>query len=148
MLPPFVIPECNITLENVWRYITLYPEGPINYDKAAVILGTYDTRTISKHIDLGFKIIKEADLKLSEFLSTFTGYAEVPVMEAGESEYIYLNLLVKEIEKAQERMGLTGYEPVSPVVYVHILYVYKKCRIKLKTSLNRVFHTLLFFDTS
>jgi len=30
----------------VWRYITLYPEGPINYDKAALILGTLDSRTI------------------------------------------------------------------------------------------------------
>jgi len=93
-------------------------------------------------------MIKETDLRLSEFLSTFTGYAEVPEMKAVQSEYIYLNLLVKEIGKAQARMGLTSYKSVSQVIYVHILYVFKKCRIKLKTSLNRVFHTLLFFDTS
>ena len=143
-----MIPECNITLENVWRYITLYPEGPINYDKAALILGTLDNRTIRKHILSGFKIIKETDLRLSEFLSAFTGYAEVPEMKAGKNGYIYLNLLVKEIVKTQARMGLINYETVPPVKYVHILYVYKKCRNELKASLNRVFHTLLFFDTS
>jgi len=132
----------------VWRYITLYPESPINYDKAALILGTLDSRTIRKHINLGLHMVKETDLRLSEFLSTFTGYAEVPEMKAGQSEYTYLNLVVNEIENAKERMGETGYETVPPVKYIHVIYVYKKCRNKLKVSLNHVFHTLLFFDTS
>ena len=91
-----MIPECNITLENVWRYIALYPDGSIHYEEAGFMLGSYDDRTIRKHILSGYRMIEKANLILTEFLSTFPGYAQVPELKAGESAYGYLSLLVEE----------------------------------------------------
>lgn len=141
-------PECNITLENVWRYIALYPDGSIHYEEAGVILGTLDDRTIRKHILLGYRMIEKANLILTEFLSILPAYAQMPDLKAGENAYGYLSLLVEEANQAAVRMGENGDEPIAPVVYVHVVYVFEKCRNPLKTALNRVFHTLLFFDTS
>ncbi len=148
ILPPFVIPECNITLVSVWRYIALYPDGSIYYEEAGFILGTFDDRTIRKHILLGWRMIEKTNLGLSEFLSTLSGYAQVPELKAGESVYACLSLLVDEANQAAVRAGVNSYEPVPPVIYVHVVNVFEKCRNPLKTALNHVFHTLLFFDTS
>ena len=45
ILSPFVIPECNISFANVVKYMSTYPDGTINYDKAGYILGTYEQQT-------------------------------------------------------------------------------------------------------
>ena len=148
ILPPFVIPECNIILVNVWRYIALYPDGSIHCEEAVFILGTFDDRTIRKHILLGWLMIEKTNLSLAEFLSTFAGYAQVPELKAGESAYVYLSLLIEEARRAAVRMGVNISEPNPVECYVHVLYVFKNCRNPLKTALNRVFHVLLFFDTS
>jgi len=143
-----VTPECNITLENVWCYISLYPDGSIHYEEAGIILGTLDDRTIRKHIIIGYRMIEKANLSMMEFLSTLPGYAQLPELKVGESAYDYLSLLVEEANRATVRMGVSCYEPTPPDIYVHVVYVFEKCRNPLKTALNRVFHTLLFFDTS
>ena len=115
-------PECNITLENVWRYIALYPDGSIHYEEAGIILGTLDDRTIRKHILLGYRMIEKANLSLTEFLSIIPAYAQVPELKAGESAYGYLSLLIEEANRAVVRMGVSRYEPTPPVIYVHIVY--------------------------
>ena len=143
-----MIPECNITLENVWRYIALYPDGSIHYEEAGIILGTLEDRTIRRHILLGWRMIQKTNLSLSELLATFSGYAQVPELKAGESGYAHLNLLVEEAKRAAVRMGVSVFEPTAAECYVHAVYVFEKCRNPLKTALNCVFHTLLFFDTS
>jgi len=143
-----VIPECNITLENVWRCIELHPEGRIDYEEVWSILGTLDNRTIEKHILLGRRMIEKSNVILAEVLSSLSGYAHIPELKAGESGYAYLQLLVAEANLTAVRMGVTGYEPTAEIIYVQGTYVWEKCRNCLKTTLNRVFHTLLFFDTS
>ncbi|MBA7535720.1 hypothetical protein ES705_27978 [subsurface metagenome] len=143
-----MIPECNITLASVWHYIVLCPDGSIHYEKAVIILGTLDDRTIRKHILLGWRMIENAGLSLTEVLSNLSGYAHMPELKAGESACAYLSLLVEEADQAAVRMGENGDEPTAAVVYVHVVYVFEKCRNPLKTALNRVFHTLLIFDTS
>ncbi len=148
ILPLFVIPEGNITLASVWRYITVYPDGSIHYEEAGFILGSYDDRTIRKHILLGWRMIEKANLSLTEFLSALSGYAQVPELKAGESAYAHLSLLVEEADQAAVRMGENSDEPTAPLVYVHVVYVFEKCRNPLKTALGCVFHALLFFDTS
>ena len=143
-----MIPECNITLESVWSYISLYPDGSIDYEEAWFILGTLDDRTIGKHILLGWGMIEKANLSLTESFSTLSGYAQVPELRAGESAYTYLNLLVEEANRVAVRMGVSEYGPTPTECYVHVVYVFVKCRNSLKTILNRVFFALLFFDTS
>jgi len=133
---------------SVWRYIGLYPDGSIDYQEAAVILGTLDNRTIGKHIIFGWQMIEKANLSLTEFFSTLSGYAQVPELRAGESAFTYLNLLVEEANRVAVRMGVSDYEPTPIECYVHGVYVFVKCRNPLQTTLNRVFFALLFFDTS
>lgn len=143
-----MIPECNIILVNVWRYIALYQDGSIHCEEAVFILGTFDDRTIRKHILLGWLMIEKTNLSLTEFLSNFAGYAQVPELKAGESAYAYLSLLIEEARRAAVRMGVNISEQTPVECYVHVVYVFKKYRNPLKTALNRVFHVLLFFDTS
>lgn len=140
ILPPFVIPECNITLSSVWRYLVRYPDDLIRYEAAGLILGSYDNRTIRKHILLVWHMIGGTNLGLMEFLSTLPGYATVPELKAGEHVYSHLMVLV-------EQAGLVAVRSTE-VIYVHGVYVFEKSRSRPKTTLNRVFHALLFFDTS
>jgi len=146
--PPFVIPECNITLANVWRYIVRYPDGVIRYEQASFILGSYDNRTIRKHILLGWRMITTVNLGLMQFLSSLPGFAALPKLKAGKSAYSHLVLMVEQARLAAVRMGVAGYK-VAPVIgFVHGAYVVEKSRKRPKTTLNRVFQALLYFDTS
>jgi hypothetical protein len=61
ILPAFVIPRCTITLENVLHYVLEHPEeGKIDYDEASYLLGSYDSRTIRKHIEGAWGMLREA----------------------------------------------------------------------------------------
>lgn len=76
MLPSFVIPRCTITLENVLRYVLGHPEeGAIDYDEASYLLGSYDNRTIRKHIRCAWGMLRTAREELSN------GSAEGPMPE-------------------------------------------------------------------
>ena len=46
LVPPFVIPECNISLENVFAMYRAMPDGRIDYDRASELLGTVCAKTI------------------------------------------------------------------------------------------------------
>jgi hypothetical protein len=148
ILPPFVISECNIILQYVWKCIALYPDGSIHYEKAGEILGTLDDRTIRKHILLGWRMIKKTNLRFHEFLATLYGYTQMPKLKAGENAYTHLNLLVDEANQTAVRMGESVFKPTTIECYVHVVYVFEKCRKPIKTALNNVLHALLFFDTS
>jgi hypothetical protein len=56
-----VIPGCNITLENVLLYVGRHTEGEeIDYEEASYLLGSYDNRTIRRHIEAAWLMIDEA----------------------------------------------------------------------------------------
>ena len=148
ILPPFVIPECNIILEYVLKYIALYPDGSINYEQAGFILGTYDNRTISRHIELARKMVASTNLHLCELFSSISSYAHLPEEKAGDGEYAYLTLLVNEANQAAIRIRGSGADEIKGIEYVHIEYVFGKSRSPPKTALNYVLRTFLFYDTS
>ena len=148
ILPPFVIPECNIILEYVLKYIALYPYISIDYEEAGFILGTYDDRTISRHIELARKMIADTNLHLCELFSSLSSYARLPEEKTGEGDYSYLTLLVNEANQAAIRIRGSGADEIKDIVYVHIEYVFGKIRNPPKTSLNRVMRNLLFHAIS
>lgn len=148
ILPPFVIPECNIILEYVLKYIALYPDISIDYEAAGIILGTYDDRTIHKHIQLARKTIASTNLHLCEVFSSLSSYAHLPEEKTGDGEYAYLSILVNEANQAAIRIKGGGADEIKGISYVHIEYVIGKSRNPPKTSLNRVLRNLLFYDTS
>lgn len=148
ILPPFVIPECNIILEYVLKYIALYPDGSIDYEQAGFILGTYDNRTIDRHIELARKMIAGTNLHLCELFSSLSSYAHLPEEKTGEGEYAYLTLLVNEANQAAIRIRGSGSDEIKSIAYVHIEYMFGKSRSPPKTSLNHVLRTLLFHAIS
>ncbi len=148
ILPPFVIPECNIILEYVLIYIALYPDDLIDYEEAGFILGTYDDRTISRHIQLARKMIASTNLHLCEVFSSLSSYAHLPEEKTGEGEYAYLTLLVNEANQAAIRIKGSGADEIKSIAYVHIEYVFGKSRSPPKTSLDNVLRTFLFYDIS
>ena len=163
ILPSFVIPECNIILEYILKYIAVYPDDLIDYEKAGIILGTYDNRTIHKHIQLARKMIADTNLHLCELFSSLSSYAHLPEEKTGEGEYAYLTSLVNEANQATIRIRGNVADEIKDIVYVHIEYVFGKSRNppsksiegpnrrrepSVKTALNHVLRTFLFYDTS
>ena len=148
ILPPFVIPECNIILDYVLKCIALYPDGLIDYEEAGFILGTLDNRTIHRHILLAWRMIAKTNLHLCELFSSLSSYARLPEEKTGEGEYSYLSLLVNEANKAAIRIRGNGADEIKDIEYVHIAYVFDRSRNPPKTALNRVMRIFLFYDTS
>jgi hypothetical protein len=66
ILPVFVIPGCNITLENVLLYLGRHAEGEaIDYEEASYLLGSYDNRTIRRHVEAAWVMIGEVEQRAS-----------------------------------------------------------------------------------
>jgi hypothetical protein len=147
LLPHFVVPECNIDLENVLQYIVLHPDGSVDFDDASQMLGSQDIRTIRKHIAKGMEIIKKTNLTASELLAELPGFATLPAPE-GKLSIEYLEDQADELFDAAERMIGGRSDFIMPVQYVHIVYTFEKARNPLLVPSNRVFHALLFNDTS
>jgi len=53
ILPPFVIPYCQIGREGVMAYLGRFPDGRIVYRFGNELLGARDIRTIRRHIAMG-----------------------------------------------------------------------------------------------
>jgi hypothetical protein len=147
ILPHFVIPECNIDLENILQYIVLHPDGSVDIEEASQMLGTQDIRTIRKHISRAMKIVKKTNLTASEVLAGMHSFASLPAPE-GKLPIEYLEDQADELFVAANRIVGGRVDFIMPVQYVNIVYTFEKARNPLKIPLNRVFHVLLFNDTS
>ena len=143
-----MIPECNISFARVLAYITKYPDEPINYDDAAYILGTYDKRTIKKHIQRAWKIIRKTISNLLWFMSNFPGIMILPAKKPQENLLDYLAKLTNEIHDGHIRMGKSPLYKPGKKIYIHTVYWVEKSRTPIKSTLNRVFPALHFYDTS
>ncbi len=148
ILPPFVIPECNIMLVYTIVYITEHPQEGINYAKAEITLGAKDPRTIRKHIFAGRKVIDKTNIELTQVLSELPGFGRLPEQKPGIGGYERLVATVNELNSAARRMDGDVRAEVPVIGYVHSAYVYHRARNPLKISLNRVLSNLPFFDTS
>ncbi len=148
ILPPFVIPECNITLVNVFECMRRYPAGSIDYDEVSKLLGTVNMHTMRKHMKWARAFIEQTNLYVSEFLSAIASFGSLPEQRPGESGYGHLRKLVDESNGAYKRMHGGSVGQVPAILFVHVTYVAKKCRNELKSPLNFILAALPFFDTS
>lgn len=151
MLPFFVTPECNIMLIAVLKYIQLYPDGTINYDQASIILGTFDNRTIQKHIILGWMMIRMTISEQLTIIADFPGFSSIQLKKPDENLWEYLVKVTKEIREGNIRMGniIPGSESECEThLHVHILLIYHKARNALKAPLNHVLKRVPYYDTS
>ena len=148
ILPAFVSPECNIMVEYVLVYLARNPQQRINYEKASLILGAKDPRTIRKHILAGRKIIEKTTVELTRVLSGLPGFGRLPERKPGTTEHEALLATVDELNGAACRMEGAVGSRVAAIGYVHAVYVFHRARNPPQTPLNHVLANLPFFDTS
>lgn len=150
MLPPFVTPECNITLENACHMFAAMPYGRIDYSDAALFLGTVCNDTIRRHYRMIFAFCVTTVTLLAEYLSLQAPFLPLPDTRPEESLFDQLSSLMQGVCTAHfSRSGLYGASPPA-VLYLHPVYVSHKSRSGLPSlqPLNFVSGIRFFFDSS
>ena len=148
ILPPFVIPYCQIGREGVLAYLRRFPDGRLVYLVASAMLGARDKRTIRRHIALGLAGIAAAGLELSTLLSEVPAYATIPEHRLGQSPGEYLEELGEQMDLAGRRAGGSYASSVPPIVYVHLVSVFDRSAGPLAAPLSCVLKAAVFHDTS
>lgn len=122
--PAFVIPRCTITLENVLRYVSKHTEGEmIDYDEASYLLGSYDSRTIRKHIQAAWRMLRKAKSRLSKRSPGLRSPRAAQEAESVISEWQQVELLLKEASTATGRTTEQRADALEPIVVIHAMYV-------------------------
>jgi hypothetical protein len=148
ILPPFVIPFCQIGREGVLGYLRLYPEGRIVYRIALAMLGARDKRTIGRHLAMGLAGIAQAALALAALLAEVPSYATVPKRRVEQWVGEYLEALVQETARAGRRAASGGLRRLGSVVYVHLADLFTDPYKPLVPPLSSVLRAMVFHDTS
>ena len=148
LLPPFVIPYCVINREAVLAYLRQFPDGITHVAIASEMMGTVDIRTIRRHVLETKKLIEDAALRLSEFLSAIAGYGELPDHRLGQSSVESLDKAAKEMDRAAARVQGGSAPRIPPMVYVHAVGVYARAGKRLIPPLSLVLRAVVFHDTS
>lgn len=152
MLPPFVTPECNITLEHTVRMVEAMPEGRIDYTHAGSFLGTFCKRTIYRHYLMLLAYTQIAVSLLAEYLARAAAFIELPGKPPYERWFTLFLMLTQAVYQEQiRRSGITCEAPAD-WLYVHPVYVHEKSRdtryAAEKKPLNLASSIRGYFDTS
>ncbi len=150
MLPPFVTPDCTITLENALRMFQAMPQGQIDYSGAGLLLGTVCSDTIRRHYRMVFALISITVSAFAEYLSLQAPFVPLPELRPDESPLVHVRSLMQAVYEAQvSRSG--RYRTAPPVLpYLHLVCVSHKSRSgsrRIKPS-NFISAIRFFFDSS
>jgi len=148
LLPPFVIPFCQIGREGVCAYLRRFPDGSMNYRFAFSLMGARDPRTIRRHLQMGSAQIAKATLILATLLSGLPAFAKLPQRPLGQSDPAYLEDLSEQAHRARRRAGAGGQPRIPSLLYVHLVGVFDGARPPLAPSLSSVVRAVVFHDTS
>jgi hypothetical protein len=148
ILPPFVIPYCQIGREGVMAYLGRFPDGRIVYRLGNELLGARDIRTIRCHIAMGLATIAAAGLELARLLSGLPAHATLPEPQLKQSPGQYLEELSEQMDRAARRAGGTQGSETPPMVYAHLVSVVERSPGPLATPLTSVLRAAVFHDTS
>ncbi len=150
MLPPFVTPECNITLEHTFRMVAATPEGRIDYRFAGTFLGTICDRTIRRHYRMIVGYTEIAVSFLAEYLALIAPFIRQPGRPPYEQLFtLFLSLTQAMYQGHFERTG-RSYDPPPALLYLHPVYVSRKSRstVMEKNLLNLESRIRFYFDSS
>jgi hypothetical protein len=148
VLPPFVIPYCQIGREGVMAYLARFPDGRVEYAAGFRMLGARDIRTIRRHVALGLATVGAASLELAGFLSSLPAHATLPDSPITGSPGDYLQELAHQMHAAARRAGGSGRLPIPGMLYAHLVSVRERSASPLETSLTSVLRAAVFHDTS
>lgn len=148
ILPPFVIPYCQIGREGVLAYLGRFPDGRIVYWLGNELLGARDIRTIRRHVAMGLATIAAAGLELARLLSGLPAHGTLPQPQLNRSAGQYLDELSQQMDRAARRAGGSRGSEIPPIVYAHLVSVVARSPGPLATPLSRVLRAAVFHDTS
>jgi hypothetical protein len=148
ILPPFVIPYCQVGREGVMAYLGRFSEGKVEYAVGLQMLGARDIRTIRRHIAMGLATIAAAALELARLLSALPAHATLPEPQLKESPGQYLQELSEQMDRAARRAGGSQGSETPPLVYAHLVSVVERSPGPLPVSLTCALKAALFHDTS
>jgi hypothetical protein len=148
VLPPFVIPYCQINRQGVMAYLARFPDGRVEYGAGLRMLGALDIRTIRHHVALGRATVAAAALELAGLLSSLPAHATLPDSPVTGSPGHYLEELAHQMHRAARRAGRAARSPTPGIVYAHLVSVRKRSVSPLETSLTSVLRAAVFHDTS
>jgi hypothetical protein len=148
MLPPFVIPYCQITREGVMRYLGRFPDGRVEYSVGLQMLGARDIRTIRRHIGMGLASIAQAGLLLASLLSAVPAHATLPQPQLNQSPGQHLQELSEQMDGAARRAGGSQGSETPPMVYAHLVSVVDRSPGPVATPLSCVLRAAVFHDSS
>ena len=148
MLPPFVTPECNITLEHTVRMVFAMPEGQIDYSYAGTFLGTSCKRTIQHHYRMNVSFTEVTVTLLGEYLALTSPFIGQPGQPPYEGLFTLFLSMMKAVWKARIERSGKHHEPPPALVYLHPVYVSRKSRGTGKNLLNLAWSIHGYFDTS
>ena len=148
ILPPFVIPYCQIGREGVLAYLGRFPDGRVEYAVGFQMLGARDIRTIRRHIAMGLATIGAANLELSSLLSGLPAHATLPEPQMNQSPGQCLQELCEQMDRAARRAGGGQGSESPPMVYAHLVSVVDRSAGSLAISMTCVLKAALFHDTS
>lgn len=148
MLPPFVIPYCQVGREGVLAYLKRFPDGRVVYAAGVAMLGARDIRTIRRHIALGLQSVAAAALALASLLSGLPALATLPEHPVGQSPREYLEELAAAMHRAARRAGAEAASRVPAIVYVHLVSMIERSAQPPPIPLSCVLRAVVLHDTS
>ncbi len=150
MIPPFVTPECNITLEHAVRMFKAMPDGKIDFSHANGFLGTANAKTILRHYQMVSAYTELAVSFLAAYLALSSPFLVQPGQPPYERLFTLLLLLMKAMYQAHLQRSGKPCDPPPALLYLHPVYVCKKSRSTGagKNLLNLVSGIRFYFDSS
>ena len=150
ILPPFVTPECNITLENTVRMVEAMPTGQINYDLAGELLGTVCAKTIRRHYAMILSFTEVTVSLLAEYLALSAPFTPMPGQPPYENLFVLFVSMMQAMCDSEVKRSGKDHDLPPPTLYLHPAYVFMKSRApwagKKPLSLSSVIR--FYFDTS
>jgi hypothetical protein len=148
MLPPFVIPECNISLENSMQLLEQFPEKPIDYDRACQILGTCHEATVKRHYRLMNEMMQVGSNLLMTWLADHPLLSIMPTTTPAITLFNFFMDTYEALISAWEK--LSGYSDTPPkvIIVLSIFLMIKKVRKPLPIPFNLNCLIRFLFDTS
>jgi len=149
MNPPFVIPECNITLENVLQMYDAMPKKPIDYDLASGLLGTIFEATIRRHYRMIAAYVEIVNSQLAGYLVLSAPFQPLPAEPPYEDQYQLFLQLSQAVNEAEVKQSGKHHDLPPPALYVHPIYVFHKARASWNPKpLNLASVIRCYFDSS
>jgi len=150
MLPPFVTPECNISLENTLLMYRQMANGTINIAQASLLLGTDCEKTIRRHYGMITAYTEIAVSKLIVYLTLIAPFIAFSAKRPYEDLYgLFVTLTQGVLESEVKRFG-TSRDAAPEILYLHPVYVSKKNRNlrNIAIPLNLELVIRWYFDSS